>query len=451
MWKWLLLAIAGCFILFFAVKRDIRYDREYPADLRNRIVGARMIKDGRSPYFYKWHPGDGLRYYDPQNFDTLRPSIMTCTPFLHHLFLPIADWPQSRVSQYWLVIEYALLGLMTLFAWSRAQTKDQQFAVLVLPLIFLFTNAWKAHVWNGQIYLLMPFFALLTTVLLVKLPSPPPIRQTTPGPVRTALAGIAATCLVLIRPNAALFLLPFLLLMIRHWRPARLALFLAPALAAGIYILANKPEQSYWRDYADMVSQQVRVHQELGGVGQHNPPDPVINPWEGVDRFAADSLTHADPIKVYTENGNFFVVFRLLTHRKLSVAMLALSCLLSIGIVLFCWFHWRRPLGRTDWLNTAMLGYCLYMLSDLFSPLYRHQHYEVQWLCPLFLAAATVQRRYWPAYGGILAGLLLGIAHLSFLKMGNTIGEYLILASLLGLSILPERVWPEIQHQRALP
>ncbi|HEY8971137.1 MAG TPA: hypothetical protein VIM64_18665, partial [Puia sp.] len=144
----------GLPLFVFALLRDIHYTREYPGDLRNRIVGARIIGDGHSPYFYKWKEGDGLRYYDPDNFDTLKPSVMTSTPFMHRLLLPIADRPQAQIAEYWLALEYLLLAGMTVFAFYCARPGGQRRTVIAIALLFLYTNAWKCQVSHGQYYLL---------------------------------------------------------------------------------------------------------------------------------------------------------------------------------------------------------------------------------------------------------------------------------------------------------
>ncbi|MDP9042728.1 MAG: hypothetical protein M3N30_12170, partial [Bacteroidota bacterium] len=49
-------------ILTHSVIRDVMYDKQYPGDLRNRIVGARLQKDGKLPYHYHWQESDGIRY-----------------------------------------------------------------------------------------------------------------------------------------------------------------------------------------------------------------------------------------------------------------------------------------------------------------------------------------------------------------------------------------------------
>ncbi len=57
-----LLIVGFAAVLAIAVYRDIQADKHNPADLRNRVVGARLITDGKSPYFYKWKAADGIRY-----------------------------------------------------------------------------------------------------------------------------------------------------------------------------------------------------------------------------------------------------------------------------------------------------------------------------------------------------------------------------------------------------
>jgi Glycosyltransferase family 87 len=425
--KWILLLLGGLFVLQYVIRRDIRYSKEYRADLRNRIVGARMIEDGRSPYFYHWKSGDGLRYYDPQAFDTNQPSISTSTPFLHHLLTPIADLPQARILNVWLVIQYVLLTVMTGLALRLAGTAEQRQAVLLLVLIFLVTNAWKSHIREGQTYLLIPFFALAAYVFI----RPP----RTIG--RGAAAGAAAACLALLRPNTLVFLLPFLFLLQRYpfsWKAA----FLVPVLLLGGWVLLSPRENSLWHDYARMVQEQIKVHQDLPRTIAHHDPDPHFKGWEGVDMPAANSASEAGPVKVYSENGNFFVLFRNVFHRKLSVAALEGMCI-TVIIALLAVYAFQRPWQGWELSRVAIFAYCLYMITDLFSPVYRHQHYEVQWLMPLLIAAATWQEQKKLWYGLLFVGLFLGCIHLPFIKMENTIGEYLILAALLGISLLPAR------------
>ena len=92
-------------VFSFCIWRDIQIEKQYTGDLRNRIVGARLQKDGKPPYFYKWRPQDGLRYYDPIKLDTTYANAITASPFFHHLLFPIADLQQREISQIWLAVQ----------------------------------------------------------------------------------------------------------------------------------------------------------------------------------------------------------------------------------------------------------------------------------------------------------------------------------------------------------
>jgi len=416
----------GLPLLVFALLRDIHYTKEYPGDLRNRVVGARIIEDGNSPYFYKWKQGDGLRYYDPDNFDTLKPAVITSTPFLHRLLAPIADKSQAQIAQYWLILEYLALAGMTIFAFYCARPGAQRIAVLAAALLFLLTNAWKCQVSHGQYYLFIAAFGMLFYASVR--------HQKSIGWALTG--GAAAACMILIRPYAVLLLIPPAL-SVRDFSRRWLITGLIPGVLLAGWILTSSSEMGLWKDYKRMLEEQMKVHQELPHEVVHNDPDPHYRYWEGLDMSAVDDNMKHTWSNVYSENGNVFVLSRLLLHRKPSVTTLGLLCMTVLVGLTALWYFMRRSSGGGDITRMAIFGFCLYMVADLFSPIYRHQYYTVQWIFPLLLAAViwSPQRKRW--YGVLLIGLLLSIIHLPFVKMGNTIGEYLILFALLAISLLP--------------
>src|SRR5579863_77314 len=154
------LAAVTVLALWYALTRDIRYSREYMGDLRNRVVGARIIEDHGSPYFYKWRPGDSVRYYDPQAFDIYTPSISTSTPFLHRLLIPLADLPFATAMRVWLVVLYVLYLAMVAYALVISRDGQARLAVVLVAILFLLTNAWALHTKYGQTYLLIPALAM---------------------------------------------------------------------------------------------------------------------------------------------------------------------------------------------------------------------------------------------------------------------------------------------------
>lgn len=439
MLRWLLLMSVLLLMLGYTIWRDIRFERTYAGDLRNRVTGARMIKDGRSPYFYKWKSGDGLRYYDPQNFDHWRPSNMTSTPVLYRLLSPLVEMPQATISKGWLVLEYLMLAGITLWAIWQARTPPQKQGVLLVFGLALMTNGWKEHVASGQTYLCIPFFAML---FLAAASSSSRAPENGAALLRAVAAGIAATCLIGVRPNTVLFFLPFLFLT-RYWPRRWLFCFCIPPVLFGIWTLSSSHERGLWRDYFDNAAEATKINQQLHPDIVQHTPDPRYRVWEGLDTVEYTRWLNNPPAPIYSENANFFVAYDRLFHLNLSVTAMGW---LTAGLVVAITgvFAIRRyplkaqPPSRQDIVHAAILGCCLFMIADLFSPIYRHQYYTVQWFLPLMLAASVFDRRKKVLYSLLLAGLLLNCIHLPFIKMGNTIGEYGILFALTALSLEPK-------------
>jgi len=407
------LAAVTVLALWYALTRDIRYSREYMGDLRNRVVGARIIEDHGSPYFYKWRPGDSVRYYDPQAFDIYTPSISTSTPFLHRLLIPLADLPFATAMRVWLVVLYVLYLAMVAYALVISRDGQARLAVVLVAILFLLTNAWALHTKYGQTYLLIPALAMSVFTL----------RR------RPWLAGWAAAALVAVRPNAVLALLPFVFMRGFKW------VWVIPGIIVLFWVFVEGHDRELWADYRAMVYAQVQIHQELGAETRPAAVDPGYVRWEGVDMDTVRARIMRDPVPIYSENGNLFVLYRKVTGRGMSLVLLGVLGVLSIGAVMTALVVVRRRYGDLEPTQLAIIGFCLYMISDLLSPIYRHSYYGVQWILPLLLAASLYRGRLNRWYLGLLAALLLNIVHLPFLKMGNTLGEYGFLVCLLAIGL----------------
>jgi hypothetical protein len=428
MGRWWVILGAGVFILAWSLIRDIRYSKEYPGDLRYRIVGARLVRDGGMPYWYKWKKGDGLRYYDPDNFDNLKAANITVSPFYLHLLSPIADLPEGTIIWLWLVSEYAMLAGLTVFCFFLAKRTEQKQAVVVAALLFLLTNAWKSHINNGQTYLWIPFIAMLFLACLLR-----------PGHWAWGFAaGALAGGLVLFRINTLFFFPAFLFLARRYTRGWWVAFGLPLLLLAG-WTGLDGHERELWVGYKGMLQEYLKLNQDLGPTLQRNDPDPRFSRWEGIDKPAADSLLAVEPDRFYSENGNVFVLFRLLFHRQLPYGLLETAAIVLMAALCGCFYFLHRPFNDVSVAQVAVFAYCLYMISDLFSPIYRHQYYTVQWLFPLLVTAAVWSSRRRTGYWLVAACLVVSAVHFPFAKMQNTVAEYAIMAILLGFSLLSKK------------
>ena len=421
-----LILLTVCVMAFvWSVYRDIRVVApRYGSDLRNRVVGARLIKDGRSPYFYKWDKNDGVRYYDPDNDDPDKCelgklSVITATPFFHHLLVPLAELPQLRIFHLWLVLEYLLWIGIALSFFLLAETPVQKSAVLIVATLFLFTEAWYIHILYGQNYLLVPFFATLFYLFV----------KNNKNPLMAGAAGLAAIMLILVRPNALLFFLPFLFLFKTYTRSYLIVLSI-PILLLTAWTVLDKNEYGLWKDYKGAVADHTAAHfHEQPYI--HSARHPTFSDWEGVD---LEKMSQPVILKGENEKSNFFLLFKKLYKPGLGLlALHALSACLILGLM-GGFFLRHRGAGGYSLPQVAILGYCLYMISDLFSPITRWQYYTVQWLFPLLLAAAVYNRRdKWP-FGLLLTGLGLNIINIPLIGIEHSLGEYLMLAALIMLS-----------------
>lgn len=59
-------------------------------DFRNRLIGARLLLAGEDPYWYKWKPGDSLRWLDPTDPPQKPMNRNTVSPTGLAIYAPMA-------------------------------------------------------------------------------------------------------------------------------------------------------------------------------------------------------------------------------------------------------------------------------------------------------------------------------------------------------------------------
>ena len=408
--------------LSWSVYRDIQIEKQYPGDLRNRVVGARLQKDGHLPYFYKWKTIDGLRYYDPQNFDDHKISNITATPFLHQLLYPIADLPQRTISKIWLFAEYLLLLIMAFIGLSLAKNKTQQWAVAITTVLFLFTYAWIGHIAAGQIYLAIPFLMMLFYCFI----------SNRSKVIYAAFAGLIAASLILIRPTALLFFLPFLLI-IRFYSFKYKMVFIVSTILVFVLALGGRRERMYWMQYKSAIKEQVRSHQNLNPALQQNEPDPRFIKWECWDTKQISIDASRFKFHYNREQGNVFIFINHFFKRRIPVWLLSALSIFVMTCISLLFYKRNRSIAALNLYQLTLFAFCLYMVTDFFSPIYRPQYNATQWFFPLLLIASHYQSDHKKIYAGILAGLVLNSINLPFMLLEQSLGEYLVFLSILIL------------------
>lgn len=415
-------------LLFNAITRDIVYEKDYTGDLRNRVVGARLISDGKSPYFYKWSADDGTRYYDPNSYGNATVSNITATPFFHQLLIPISAFPQSVVSKIWFCAEYLMLFTIVLVALSFCNSTNQKMIVLLVSIAFLFTEAWKFHVFTGQMYLTIAFLFSLFIFFFNR--------------ARTGIdyfcCGILAASVILVRPNFIVFFIPFIFLL-PQLKVKPVLILLLPGIIGMLFILTSSFQRQLWSDFFSAVKIHTQIHQGQSVDTVTYTSSLKYKEWEGINMKNASTITPDMKNFPRSENGNFFVLVKVFLHKKIGPSGLLITSSLLL-LILSCVFYYLTKKTRptmNDIIILACLGFCFYMVTDLFSPIYRHQYYTLQWVAPvlLFFSISKIKTD-WKFMLIICSGIILNMLNIPVIKMEHTIGEYLVLCTLLLYSFV---------------
>lgn len=422
--KWKLFAgIVVLIALGLIFYRDTLLEKGGTADLRNRIVGARLQKDGMAPYTYIYRAGDPVRYYDENNcFEGV--SNITSSPFQHTLLYPLCEFPQRTISRIWLFIEYLLLLITGLLAYRLAKNNTQKVIVCMAFALFICTEAWKVHIAMGQTYIVIPFLAMVIYYCFTQ-------KQSR---VAAIVAGLASLSLVLVRPNAAVFFLPFLFMIGTYSRQYLTWISASILLLAAIYF-SSSDNRVLWKQFPAAVKESVKLHQGFVKTDTTGFYKVKLKEYEGWNGDEVRKTTESALFTRHSEHGNIFNLYTLVLKRQMPVSMMNLFMGVAIIILFALYYFSRKKYGAVELSNVAIFAFCLYMISDLSSPIYRHQYYTMQWLFPVLLAAAVYKPAYKWLYGGLLFALLLNIINTDVIKMEHTIGEYLLLFLLLFLSL----------------
>ena len=422
-------------ILTHSVYRDILFEKEDPSDLRNRIVGARLQKDGKLPYHYHWQIADGIRYYNqqedqwistngkrqeiiPQDSDV---NKITASPFFHELLYPVCDLPQRTISRIWFWGQYILLACIISMISGLTRDKRIKWLLLNIGVLFTTTEAWKALISAGQLYLAEAFLMCCILTALVK--------NNKKGMI---IGGICAAIFVLTRPIAFVLFVPFLFYY-KKYLP-----FLLTSLAGFIcyilFVISNPKEMAIYKDYINGMKMHVQLHQDAdnGLPPAHITEESKFSNIEGFDIAETERLPIIYPTKIYSENGNIFVIYYKILHKKLPLPVLVAGMIFTVCVLTILFFlHAEKYPPQT--LRILLFSLILYMIVEIFNPIYRHQYNTVQWF-PLVLAGfLPLQDWKNKVFIFLILGLVLNIVNLDWLPMRHTLGEFCWLTGLLML------------------
>ncbi|MBE9043779.1 hypothetical protein IQ255_05055 [Pleurocapsales cyanobacterium LEGE 10410] len=137
----ILVFLSAIAITILAFIFDLRNTLTYPGtDLRNRVVGARLMLEGIDPYFFKWHTGLPETFYDPLDIPSEALSKLSVPPTVLVLHSTIAKLPYLQQKILWLIVQWgAFIGTVSIFI-KGSDSKIKASAVAIvgffLPIAF---------------------------------------------------------------------------------------------------------------------------------------------------------------------------------------------------------------------------------------------------------------------------------------------------------------------------
>jgi len=366
-------------LLLLSLALDFRnFQHGGSIDLRSRIVGARLMLEGRDPYHYKWKLPEPAAFCDPFNNAAVPVSTTTVTPAMVLLHAPLAPLPYRSARLLWLLLQWsALAGAAVL--WIRAAESSRDRLLLAAVFVcFTFTAAWRLHAERGQSYVIL--------LLLVAGWAQASLRE---SGWRSLLAGVLAGVLIALRPPLAVVVLPFVGLCRRRQ---------LPGLALGLLGAAGLPmvfQPDCWKQYAGAMEEWAQLYRTTAP----RPPGQAFPPL--IEGFPIDVLARFAPIPFADSSLTFVLKSLGLTPGSSLPLLAALTGLYGLWL-------WRARRAASLLLLSGVAAWCY--LTDFFLPAHRGTYNEVQVLNAIALGCFVPRLRSWAARGAaaaILAGWLV--------------------------------------------
>ena len=367
-----ILLIISIFVSAIGFLEDIKNTVQYGGvDLRNKVVGSRLLKQKIDPYFYKWQTGDPVELLDPRDKVQYEVSMVTVPPSVLLLGIPFATIPYNIQRFIWFVIQWLLL-LLSLYLFSRTTTNIALKKLVWIVGLFLISSSffWRLHVERGQIYIL--YVSLISLAYF--------LHQSN---FKNNLfwSGFILGISVILRAPLALLVLPFLLY--KKWK------LFSGAIIGGISALGISLLFSGWKVWLSYFE----AMRKWGIIHQGNIPlEASSSPFQNIEGIR--NLYELANIPIADSSLQF--LFKSIGIIVPGIVLMLLFLFLLVLVFMILWKRKTQLYGS----QLFLLGSVFVYLSDLFLPAARFSYNNVMFL-------------------PILAIVILESERFSFLSTGN--------------------------------
>lgn len=373
----------------------------FSEDLRNRVVGARILekKGNVSPYSYKWRQGDDERYLDITDSPQTPVNRNTITPFLLQLIAPFSEGLFQTISDNWYLLEISSLLLITLIAAFSTKEILQTVWIVITGFIFFgCSTGFRLHNVNGQVYIFFPFLMLLLFLF-------DPGKQ---KPWLQALNGLILALFILIRPISIVFILPYLFR--RKWIVLYSSFF---SLAVYFAILFINNDLWLWKDYSIAMNYWSKDYFDPTVLKEYRN---VI----AIHEIEGSSIIAKSPIWQLSEDSSVRALASRLLHIKLYAAQLIFIAIALVSLFLLTVY---KKLKAGSGRVLFIIAFICYFILETCLPAVRNSYNYVQWLFPLVIIFSSSHKLPVYIYMALVAGGILALGFLKFLPFDLTLAE----------------------------
>lgn len=371
---------------------DVHSTLSYPgSDLRNRVVGARLMLEGIDPYLFKWQPGLSERFYDPLDNPSELVSKLSVPPTVLTLHGAIAPLSYLHQKIIWLLVQWgALAGTVWIFIRTSAFEKTPW--ILAVGFCFASSLFWRFHVSSGQIYIVYAFVLAIAWFFLQQ-------KSRYRCVISGFLAGVAAS----LRPSFILFSIPFIVQKQYVFLLGGVSGFCS-SLAVSYWVVGG----FIWKRYILTILQMTGLVDLAAYLSLDEGTLPSLNTVypkivEGFDWNVSYPLEH------YFADTSFYLPLNVLrVPNERGILILGLMVTLVYLSVLIA-----KSLPESKKTNHAFLiGVLICLLGDFFLPIPRFSYYDVQMILPLLLLVSQSDVDYLMSHWSrfvLLLGFFLGM------------------------------------------
>jgi len=381
----------------------LKVENFFYADLRNRVVGARLMARDTSPYYFKWQPATSETLIDPFDRPAIKNNMITSPPSVLWLMQPLANLTYSQITFAWIVIQQIcfliiLLSLFYFFKSNRART-----GIAISGVLLLLSDQWWASIYKGQSHFFLP--AILGVCILLSVWK---------SSYHFFAIGFLLALMVWIRP-VALLIVPFIFCC-RHMNRK----FLLGGFAGGsiflIILTFALHQENYWIDFANSCKDWLDYFESGKKAGRFFSAETL----EGKKLVAKGSLL----IRWKSEVSNLFPLLANSTGIRISQTVITTSWAVLYLTALLVWFK-TTVKGLAD---AIMAGLFFYWLFEITGTIPKMSYYYVELFVIVYFLAGKFS--VLSKSNKLVFLISLICLFLDFIPLNLTLSEILLIVSL---------------------